>query len=134
MVSISKMCERCTDRDHIWHAFAYSSENGHGLNKLAPRFPTGMGVRGSSIHRSGKASNPLDRSAQLWYTYTYSQGNGHGLKQLTPLAPRGIWRGSGGHKFKNVGNKPKSWTDLEHIWNTYEYSSGNGHELTKITT
>ena len=33
-----------------------------------------------------------------------------------------IWRGLGGHTFKNVAKMPNSWTDRA-------YSSGNGHEL-----
>ena len=34
-----------------------------------------------------------------------------------------------GRKFKNVGNKPNSWTDREQSWHTYAYSSGNGYGL-----
>ena len=41
-----------------------------------------------------------------------------------------IWRGLGGHTFKNVGNMPNSWTDRDQISHTYAYSSGNGHGLT----
>ena len=41
----------------------------------------------------------------------------------------GIWRGLGGHTYKNVGKMPNSWTDRHQSWHTYAYSSGNGHEL-----
>ena len=41
----------------------------------------------------------------------------------------GIWRGSGGHTFKNVGNMSHSCTDRDQIWHTYADPSGNGHEL-----
>ena len=53
--------------------------------------------------------------------------NGH---QLTNYTLDTQWLFGGGHKFKNVGMMPNSWTDWEQIWHTYAYSSGNGHELT----
>ena len=37
-------------------------------SKLTPRYPWGMGVRASSIHKSGKASKPLDRSGHKFGT------------------------------------------------------------------
>ena len=65
--------------------------------KLTPRYPTGMGVRGSSIYRSGKASKQLDRSGpNLTHVCRFTRD-----------------------KFKNIGNIPNSWTDCEQIWHTY---------------
>ena len=59
--NVGKMPNSCTDRDQICHTYAYSSGNGHEL-KSNPSIPDRHGVRGSSIHRYGKASKPQDRS------------------------------------------------------------------------
>ena len=51
-------------------------------------------------------------------------------KKLSSRDPMVIWRGLGGHTFKNVRKMTNSsCTDREQIWHTYAYSSGNGHEL-----
>ena len=71
--NVGKMSNSCTDRDQIWHTYAYSSGNGHE-QKIKPLIPEvhgwGGGFRGSSIHKSGKTSKPLDRSVpNLAYIY-----------------------------------------------------------------
>ena len=54
-----------------------------------------------------------------------------------------IWRGLGGHTFKNVGNMPNSRTDRDHVTASkpldrlgpnvaHVYSPGNGRRLNKI--
>ena len=68
--NVGKMPNSCTDWDHIWHTYAYSSGNGHELNINHGAW----GVRGSSIHKSGKASKPLDRSgSNLAHVYRFTR-------------------------------------------------------------
>ena len=50
-------------------------------------------------------------------------------KKLTSLDTVVIWRGLGGHTFKNVGKMPNSWTDRDQLWHACAYLSGNGYEL-----
>ena len=58
-----KDANHLADQDQIWHTYAYSSGNGHELKKYNPLIPEWHGgVRGSSIHKSGKATKPLERS------------------------------------------------------------------------
>ena len=62
---------------------------------------------------------------KIRHTYSYPSGNGHRLNELTGSIPQGAFgMGLGGHKFKNVGNMPNSWTDRDHIWHTYADASG----------
>ena len=69
---------------------------------------------------------------QIRHTYADSSGNGHRLNKLTGSRPEWAFgRGLGGHKFKNVGKIPNSWTDQDHIWHTYADSSRNGCRLKK---
>ena len=52
--NVGKIPNSWTDQDQIWHTYCmHSSGNGHELNKLTLRYPRGMGVRGSSIKKSG---------------------------------------------------------------------------------
>ena len=87
--------------------------------KISPLIPEG--VRGSSIHKSGKAAKPWTDQDQTWHTYrpTDSSGNGNRREKVT-LEPHGTFEGgSGVTNSKNVGKMPNSWTDCEHIWHTY---------------
>ena len=60
---MGKMPNSCTDRDQIWHTYAYSSGNGHEL-KINPSIPNGHleGIMGSQIPKCGKESKQLDQS------------------------------------------------------------------------
>ena len=90
------------------------------------------GVRGSSIHKSGKASKPLERSRPNLahvYRYTREWTYYYFANQISPSRPTWLVEGAGGHKLKNVGKIPNGCADPDHIWHTYAYSPGYGHEL-----
>ena len=81
------------------------------------------GVRGSSIHTSGKASKPLERSGpHLAHVYRFTRELTQG-KQINPSSLR--WHLQEG-KLRN------HWTDRDHIVHTYADSSGNRNRLDKI--
>ena len=63
-----------TDREQIWLTYAYSSGKGHEL-KINPSIPEGHGGgKGSPIHKSEKASKPLDRSGpNLAHVYRFTR-------------------------------------------------------------
>ena len=75
LLNVGNMPNISTDRDQIWHTYAYSFGNGHELNKNNPLIPEGHGVvRGSSIHKSGKASKPLELSGpNLAHVYRFTR-------------------------------------------------------------
>ena len=128
--NVGKMPNSWTDRHQSWHKYAYSSGNGHELNKNNPLIPEGHGGwYGASINKSGKASKPLERSGpNLAHVYRFTREWTY-AKQIYPSSPKGHLDGVRGHKLINVGNMPNSCTDRDQIWHTYTYSSGNGNRL-----
>ena len=87
-----------TDRDQIWHTYAYSSGNGHELKKtLIPEGHGGLG--GHQFINLVKLPNHGNDRDQIWRTYTDSPGNSHRLNKLTP---RGIWRGVRGSEIQKM--------------------------------
>ena len=92
----------------IWHTYAYSSGNGHEV-KISPLIPEG--VRGSSIHKSGKASKPWTDQDQTWHTYrpTDSSGNGNMRTKSNPSSPLGHLKGVWGSQIQ------KCWKDAKQL-------------------
>ena len=82
--------------------YAYSSGNGHELKKNNPWIPEGHGFRGSSIHKFGKASKPLDRSGPNLTHVCRFIWEWTSAKKLTCRAPRGIWKGLAGSHIQKM--------------------------------
>ena len=95
--NVGNMPNRWADRVQIWHTYAYSSGNGHELNKyLHTRGAWGLaGLGGHQFIHLGKLPNGWNDRDQIWRTYTDTPGNGHMLTKFAPRAPRGLWSGQG---------------------------------------
>ena len=124
-----------TKHDKIWHTYVDRSGNGSYLKKIDPTRGHFGGLGGTRVTNLGKIRNHWTDRDQIWNTYADSHGNGRRLKKVTPRDIKGhlYCRGLGGHKFKNVGKMPNSWTDRDQIRHTYADSTGNGHRLNKLT-
>ena len=115
---MGNMPNRWTARDHIWYTYSYSSGNGREL-KINPLIPEGHVGRGSPIHKSGKASKPLDRSRpNLAHVYRFIR-EWTQAKEINPSSPKVNLEVVRGHQFTNVGKKPNSSTDREQTWQRY---------------
>ena len=99
-------CHSWTDRDQIWHT--YASGNVHEL-KIKPLIPEGHGVRGSSIHKFGKALKPLDRSGpNLAHVYRFI-GEWKYAKKINPSSAKGLLKGVWGSQIQ------KYWKDAKQL-------------------
>ena len=69
-----------SDRDQIWHTYAYINlGNGHEV-KINPLIPEGHGgLGGYKFINLGKLPNQWTNRDEIWHTYTYASGNGHRL-------------------------------------------------------
>ena len=118
--NVGKMPDSWTDRDQIWHTYAYSTGNGHELTKNNPLIPEEHGgVMGSSIHKSGKASKPLERSGpnlahvyRLIWAWTSA-------KTINPSRPKGHLEGVKGSQIQKCEKYAKqlyrSGPNLAHV-------------------
>ena len=59
--NVGEMPNGWTDRDQIWHPYAYSSGNGHALtnNRLIPEGHGGLGGIHSSIWETFQTTGPI---------------------------------------------------------------------------
>ena len=79
---------KLSDWHQLWLTSAYSSGNGHMLNKSRPSIPQGaFGGRGSQS--LGKLSNGCTGWHRIWYTSADSSGNGHKLNTIRSTIPQG---------------------------------------------
>ena len=73
---VGNMPNSWTDRDQIWHTYAYFSGNGHELN-INQLITEGYGglLGGHRLINLGKLPNHWTDRDQIWHTHTDSSGN-----------------------------------------------------------